>query len=207
MRRAHTLNLFPAATFPILPIATFIRWVLSSSFLCAFLPELSHYCSTSGCFQFRCLANHDISASLSQDRAKNPKQGSGIIKSCLRNDVARWSYVNSWLFSGQGVQECYSTSYSVFAKWEGMRKEDAYWKSYDKSTGEVSENPDDELSRQTYFQPQRVLVARAAVCSLVSNSFLLDYSLVFHLETFCRLIEHCPPFSDFRFRSTISNDM
>jgi len=56
-----------------------------------------------------------------------------------------------------------------------MRKEDAYRKSYDRSTGEVSENPDDELSRQTYFQLQRVLVARAAVRSLVSNSFLLDY--------------------------------
>lgn len=45
------------------------------------------------------------------------------------------------------------------------------------STGEASEDPDDELSRRTYFQ-LRLRPRGSCRRTLVSNSFLLGYRLV-----------------------------
>lgn len=60
-------------------------------------------------------------------------------------------------------------------EWEG-KKENDYRERYTiESTGEASEDPDDELSRRTYFQ---LRLRPRGSCTLVSNSFLLGYRLV-----------------------------
>lgn len=55
------------------------------------------------------------------------------------------------------------------------RKENDYRERYTiESTGEASEDPDDELSRRTYFQ-LRLCPRGSCRRTLVSNSFLLGY--------------------------------
>ena len=57
---------------------------------------------------------------------------------------------------------------------EGRKKNDYRERCTIELTGEASEDPDDELSRRTYFQ-LRLRPRDSCRCTLVSNSFLLGY--------------------------------